>query len=167
MLGGDRRHGRKSVRHARTGAHPGQRGAWREITSVPALKRGVAGFAAALMAPAALPAQEGLSLIPPSGIEVRFHERIRDEAAEGNVVRFRFVAPDFTGSEAFEVLMKDLEFLCSAFALPRLAHEDPMPDRVIISLADKPSQFGVFDPDTAQVFEAYSVEDGSCIWEMF
>lgn len=136
-------------------------------TRPPVLVQVAAGLTAVLMGADILPAQEGPSLTLPSGLVVKFHERIRDEAAEGKVLRFRFVAPEFTGTEEFEVLMADLEHLCAAFALPRLAMEDPMPDKVIISLADKPSLFGVFDPDTAQVFEAYSVEGGSCIWEMF
>lgn len=106
-------------------------------------------------------------LILPSGLEVEFHEMIWDRPGGGLVYRFRFVAAEFKGVDDLDVVMADLEFLCNDFALPRVANTGPQPGRVIVSLADQPSEFGVFDPDITQIFEAYSVKDGSCIWEMF
>jgi hypothetical protein len=38
---------------------------------------------------------------------------------------------------------------------------------VIVSLADRESEFGIYDEAVTQVFEAYRVEGGRCIWEMF
>ena len=61
----------------------------------------------------------------------------------------------------------DLEWLCTEYALPRIADIGPRPGRVVISLADRPSTFGVHDPDVVQVFEAFRPEDGTCNWEMF
>ena len=61
--------------------------------------------------------------------------------------------------------MADLEHLCNAYALPKIAdNTGPKPNQIIISLADKPSKFGQFDADVTQVFEAYRVESGACIW---
>jgi len=53
------------------------------------------------------------------------------------------------------------------YALPRLSNIGPQPGRVVISLADRPSEFGVYDPAVIQVFEAYRSEVDTCIWEMF
>jgi len=60
----------------------------------------------------------------------------------------------------------DLAFLCNDYAVARLADIGPMPSRIVISLADRPSDFGAFDPAVAQVFESFSLEDAECIWEM-
>lgn len=106
-------------------------------------------------------------LVLPSGLAVSLQEMLWDRPGGGLVYRFRFVAPEFTDAMPFETLMADLEHLCSTYALQRLADIGPQPGRIIISLADKPSKFGEFDPDVTQVFEAYTIEDGVCIWEMF
>ena len=106
-------------------------------------------------------------LVLPSGLEASLQEMLWDRPGGGLVYRFRFVAPKFTDAMPFDVLMADLEFLCTTYALERLADIGPQPGRIIVSLADKPSKFGEFDPGVTQVFEAYKVEDGVCIWEMF
>ena len=86
-------------------------------------------------------------------------------------VCFRFVAEGFAGvgdtDAQLETVLADLVWLCESYALPRLANTGPIPARVVISLADRPSEFGVFDPDVIQVFEAYRPQEGACIWEMF
>jgi hypothetical protein len=124
-------------------------------------------LAPAVMAGAVAGEEAAPRLALPSGLEARFHERLRDVAAAGEVVRFRFVASAFSDSMPFETVMADLEYLCTEFVVPRVRSGGAVPDRVIISLADKPAEFGVFDPETDQVFEAYRIEDGACIWEMF
>ena len=102
-------------------------------------------------------------LILPSGLEAELLEVLQ----EGDLRRFRFVAPAFTRAMTLEAISVDLEHLCEKIALPALA-EPATPDlRIIMSLADIPSEFGVPDPDVAQVFEAYRVQDGLCIWEVF
>lgn len=104
----------------------------------------------------------------PSGLEARLQEVVWDRTGMGVAYRFRYVAPGFSDETAnFEDLMRDLEFLCHEHALPRLADIGPKPAQLIVSLADKPSEFGVHDPDVAQVFEAYRIENGTCIWEAF
>lgn len=109
--------------------------------------------------------KEGVIL--PSGLEAELQEMLWDRPGQGLVYRFRFVAPAFEQTENMEQVMGDLEYLCTHYALPKLANTGPMPNQVIVSLADKPSEFGEFDPDVTQVFEAYAVKDGTCIWEMF
>ena len=106
-------------------------------------------------------------LVLPSGLEVELQEMLWDRPGQGLVYRFRFVAPAFEQTNDMDQVMGDLEYLCTSYALPKLADTGPLPNQVIISLADKPSEFGQFDPSVTQVFEAYRVEDGACIWEMF
>ena len=53
------------------------------------------------------------------------------------------------------------------FALPRIDPHGPQPAQVIISLSDRPVPFGEVEPDVTQFFEAYRIENGACIWEMF
>ena len=133
------------------------------------MRRVVAGLLAALMAQAA-PAQDEAKeerLVLPSGLEARLQEVLVGEAAMGLTMRFRFVAEAFTGQEAFEAQTMDLEYLCNDFALARIDLQGEAPDRVVISLADQPSEFGQFDPDVAQIFESFSVREDSCILELF
>jgi len=106
-------------------------------------------------------------VVLPSGLEAELQEMIWDQPGQGLVYRFRFVAPAFEKADDMDIVMADLEFLCTNFALPKLANTGPMPNQVVVSLADKPSEFGQFDATVTQVFEAYSVKSGTCIWEMF
>ncbi|WP_294613971.1 DUF6497 family protein [Roseovarius sp.] len=108
------------------------------------------------------------ALLLPSGLDARLQEVLTDRPGGGLTYRFRFVAEGFTGGEAaLEAVMGDLDYLCQNYAVTRLPEIGPMPSRIVVSLADRPSEFGVFDPEVTQVFEAYSVQDGACIWEMF
>jgi len=106
-------------------------------------------------------------LILPSGLEAYWHETLWNERSTGLAYRFRFVAPDLTGQEDFETKMTDLEYLCNSYAVPRLANTGPQPSQIVISIANGESEFGVIDPDVIQIFEAYSLDQGGCIWEMF
>ena len=108
------------------------------------------------------------ALLLPSGLEARLLEVLTDRPGEGLTYRFRFVAEGFTGGEAaLETVMGDMDYLCRTYAVERLPGIGPRPSRIVISLADRPSEFGMFDPEVTQVFETYSVQDGACIWEMF
>ncbi len=106
-------------------------------------------------------------LVLPSGLEARLQEMVWNQPGQGLTYRFRFVAPGFTGKEDFETIMTDLEYLCSDYAVPRLSNIGPAPTQLVISLADQESDFGVIDPSVTQVFEAYRLDAGTCIWEMF
>ena len=88
----------------------------------------------------------------------------------GLAVRFRFVAPAIardTGNIDNETALDDMYELCQSYALPRVLGNTPMPDQIIISLSDRPVDFGVPTPEATQFFEAYTIEDQTCIWEGF
>ncbi|MEI4194765.1 DUF6497 family protein [Roseovarius sp. E0-M6] len=111
-------------------------------------------------------AQEALPL--PSGGEAWLQEVLSNVPGNGLTYRFRFVQEGFEMSEErFEAVMGDLEYLCTTYAVPRLPNMGPTPNQVVISLASAPGEFGVQNPAIVQVFEAYRVENGACIWEEF
>ena len=59
----------------------------------------------------------------------------------------------------------DMMHLCQELALPYLQEYDLTGDVIVISLADRETEFGVADPDATQFFEAFRIEDNLCIWE--
>lgn len=63
--------------------------------------------------------------------------------------------------------LADLTALCESFALPRIPATGPMPQQIVISLADRPVPFGQADPEATQFFEAFRPENGRCVWEGF
>ena len=104
----------------------------------------------------------------PSGQQVRFVDVIRDAEGYGLAYRFRFVAPGIAGGALpFDEVAADMEFLCNSYAIPRLPEIGPRPSHIIISLSEAETEFGVAAPEITQYFEAYTVEDGLCIWEVF
>lgn len=125
---------------------------------------GAALMAAGLSVASGAAAAESGRVTLPSGLEAVLQETIHEE---GPVLRFRYVAAGFDGTAPLDAVAVDLEHLCAADAALR-AHAAGVRDaRLVISLADKPSEFGRFDPDIRQVFEAYRLENGICIWEAF
>ena len=60
-----------------------------------------------------------------------------------------------------------MEHLCNTYALPRVPNQGPRPSQIIISLSDRPVEFGTADPEATQFFEAYAVEDEACVWEIY
>lgn len=107
----------------------------------------------------------------PSGQEITYYDTIQDRpGVAGLTYRFRFIAPAISrdgGTVGVEVAAEDMDFLCETFALPRLPVSGPTPSQVIISLSDRPVEFGIPTPEVTQFFEAYRIEDGICIWEGF
>tara|TARA_Y100000815_G_scaffold43995_1_gene36272 strand:- start:422 stop:916 length:495 start_codon:yes stop_codon:yes gene_type:complete len=106
----------------------------------------------------------------PSGQPVTLTEVLLDEAPGALWVRFRFVAPDIAqggGRMDPAVATEDMDHLCTALALPYILHHNLAPARVVISLSDRPLDFGVSDAEATQFFEAYTPRDGACIWEEF
>ncbi|HEX9858131.1 MAG TPA: DUF6497 family protein [Paracoccaceae bacterium] len=107
----------------------------------------------------------------PSGQPVTLQDAIWNEPGpEGLTLRFRFIAPQIArngGSVDFETAVGDMRALCDSYALPRIADLGPVPAQIIISLSDVPVPFGEAMPDATQFFEAFSVQDGVCIWEIF
>ncbi len=89
---------------------------------------------------------------------------------EGLTLRFRFLAPQIArngGTVDYALASEDMRHLCQSYAVPRLSEFGPQPAQVIISLSDMPVPFGETAPEATQFFEAFSLQDGACIWEMF
>lgn len=114
-------------------------------------------------------AAESLDL--PSGRTVSFHDVVHGAPGPGGLtVRFRFIEADLRqviDTTPYDALETDMHYLCETFALERISNIGPQPSSVMISISDRPVEFGAQDPDVAQVFEAYRPEDGACIWEGF
>ena len=114
-------------------------------------------------------AQEAIAV--PSGQPVTLQDVIWNAPGpEGLTVRFRFVAPDIAlqgGDVDFETASADMLFLCETYALPRIAVPGPAFEQIVISLADRPLDFGSTEPEATQYFEAYRPEGNSCIWDAF
>lgn len=113
----------------------------------------------------------GLTLALPSGQSVTLVETIWDEAGPmGLMARFRFLAPEInpaTGSVSAESATADIAWICQDFALPQVMGAGDPPSQIVVSLEDRPVPFGEADPEATQFFEAFRIENGSCIWEVF
>lgn len=129
----------------------------------------------AVARPPSAEAGEGTGLVEPiavpSGVAVAWLETLSDlQGPAGLTLRFRFVAPQIgalAGGYTPDMAAADMQALCDGFALPRLPDAGPQPAQVVITLADRPVPFGEIDEEAVQFFEAYSIEDGACLWEMF
>lgn len=117
----------------------------------------------------AVPSGQTLSLmevIAEDGME----DGLESAAGGGILHRFRFLAPDLASPltrPSFEALTADIEELCAAYAVPYLQESNEEATRVVVSLSAEPVVFGQVSPEIVQVFEAFSLENGTCILEMF
>lgn len=103
----------------------------------------------------------------PSGQKVSLQEVIWNvRGIAGLTLRFRFVAPDLATLD-LDAALADMQALCETFAAPRITDFGPAPRQIIISMADAPRPFGEAAPDAVQYFEAYRIENGACIWEIY
>lgn len=107
----------------------------------------------------------------PSGQKVTLLDVITNvPGPEGLTARFRFLAPDVArdgGRVDAETAAADMDDLCQNYALARIAEIGPQPAQIIISMSDMDVPFGETRPEATQLFNAYSIEDGSCVWDMF
>lgn len=120
----------------------------------------------------ALAGDEGRAVpVLPSGLRPVLQEAILDVKPDGQLTyaRYRFVAPGIVGDKApdYQARQKDMDVLCNQYALPESTKLDTKVDRIVISIADRESEFGVANPDVTQFFEAFSVKNQTCIWEEF
>jgi hypothetical protein len=110
-------------------------------------------------------------IVPPSGLEVTLQDVVWNAPGPmGLTLRFRFIAPGLAASEGeidYDALAQDMLWLCQNFALPRVPQPGPQPAQIIISLSDVAVPFGEPSPEATQLFEAYSVQDGQCVWDFF
>lgn len=119
---------------------------------------------------AAQPVAGAAAIVVPSGQTVTLQEVIWNEPGPfGLTFRFRFVAPAIApgGGIDAETASADMASLCDSYALPRIDAQGPQPQQIIISFSDRPVPFGETLPEVTQYFEAFRIEDGACIWEMF
>ncbi|KMK67691.1 DUF6497 family protein [Puniceibacterium sp. IMCC21224] len=138
----------------------------RGCTRSPAIARVSRVFALLLFALPVRAADDGLTL--PSGLDVSLIGRVDEGAATGPIHRFRFVAPGIRAEDhGLEQLSADMDYLCQNVALPHLIQEGAATGRIVVSLAQAATEFGVANPDIRQFFEAYSVDGNRCIWEAF
>lgn len=122
--------------------------------------------------------EQGVQAVPgdatliavPSGQVVTLQEVVWNAPGpEGLTLRFRFVAPGIApgGGIDFDVATADMQALCDSYARPRVTDFGPQVQQIIISLSDRAVVFGATEPDVTQFFEAYRLEDGACIWEIY
>ncbi|MDT8855288.1 DUF6497 family protein [Paracoccaceae bacterium Fryx2] len=114
---------------------------------------------------------DGAPIVVPSGQPVMLQDVIWNEPGpEGLTLRFRFVAPQISrmgGTVDFDTAVADMRALCESYALPRIADLGPEPAQIIVSMSDMPVPFGEAAPEATQFFEAFTVQEGACIWEIF
>ena len=104
----------------------------------------------------------------PSGQSVTLLEVRQDELGAETWLRFRFVAPELGAAEApitYGEAEADMAVLCRDVALPYMAEHQLKAGRIVISLSEKPIDFGVSDASVIQFFDGFRVENNRCIWE--
>lgn len=108
-------------------------------------------------------APSGLAFDPP---EVIF-EPAGVLSAQAKKLRLRFVAPEIADTETygFEALEADFEFLCTVSGLKIAQRSAPKVEQIIVSISSDPVALGETAPNVAQYFDAFSVTDGTCIWD--
>jgi hypothetical protein len=106
----------------------------------------------------------------PSGQTITLHEVLIDKVNAQNWLRFRFIAPQIArdgGDITFAQAEPDMAHLCQATAVPYMAEYDLRADMIVISMSDQIVEFGETNPDATQFFDAFRVENETCIWEAF
>jgi hypothetical protein len=133
------------------------------------MKSGV--FGGVMVAILGLPGMAVAELIEvPSGQGVSFYDVIWERDSGGDTYRFRYFSPSISrdgGLIDFEKAEPDMKALCENSALPALVKQERAADRIIITLMDRPVEFGKPDPTATQFIDAFRPENGTCIWEGF
>lgn len=103
----------------------------------------------------------------PSGQPLEFQESFYERQDDGALwARFRFIMPSIGEEVGYAQVADDFMTLCESYVLPALQGQD-MPDQIVVSLADRATEFGKASPEATQFFEAFRPEGASCIWEQF
>ena len=97
----------------------------------------------------------------PSGQPVTLYEVLLEDGRQ----RWRFLAEEVRGLEV-DAVLADMQALCDGYILPTV-QDDRRGDEIVVNLMDRVVAFGDSDPDARQHFEAYRIENGACIWEVF
>ena len=111
------------------------------------------------------------SIPVPSGQPVELVERIEDpHGPMGLTLRYRLLSPAISrdgGSVDLETALADIDAICSDYVQIDVQSLDIAPAQIVIALMDRPVPFRQAAPEATQYFEAYRIEDGTCIWEGF
>jgi len=105
----------------------------------------------------------------PSGQAVTLQDIFWEED-DSLVLRVRFLTPQIArdgGTVDYDTAAKDMLHLCDAVVRPQVDANDDKPDQIMISFSDIEVPFGQADPQATQFFEAYRIENGACIWEVY
>ncbi|WP_323006400.1 DUF6497 family protein [Pseudorhodobacter sp.] len=105
----------------------------------------------------------------PSGQSVMLQDVFWEEG-DSLVLRVRFLTPQISragGTIDYDTAAIDMLHLCETYVIPQLAESAEIPDQIILSFSDINVPFGEADPAATQFFEAYSIENNACIWEVY
>lgn len=109
-----------------------------------------------------------LALDVPSGQQITLQEVLVDDLDGEAWLRFRFIAPQISrdgGDVSFGRAESDMTHLCESMALPYMSQYELTGEVIVISFADRSTEFGVPEPDATQFIEVYRIENQTCIWE--
>ena len=104
----------------------------------------------------------------PSGLDIALYDVILE--ADAQVARFRFLVPEIAvtgGHKVFADVIDDLQYVCDRVIVPALHGNGWQSGDVVMSVSDRPVDFGVYDPDVTQFFQPFRMEADACIWEDF
>jgi hypothetical protein len=119
-----------------------------------------------LCAPSFLVADNRAENIPvPSGQPLSFIGFISE--AEGDILRFRFLAPDIGTTFDYIDVAADFQMVCDEQVIPALDENALAPSQIVLSMSAVDIPFGEDNPDVLQFFEIFRPENGTCIWEEF
>lgn len=110
-------------------------------------------------------------IVPPSGVRAVLMETIYEPlgvpAALAKTVRLRYLAPEVEDQTRFDFtrLEMDFEWLCTHSGLPLAAKIAPRAERIVVSIASEATEFGETAPNVVQYFDAFQIENATCVWE--
>ena len=81
-------------------------------------------------------------------------------------LRLRYVAPDLA-TGGYAAVAGDFAALCAAQALGYPTTDGRKPAQAVISISSAPVEFATTAPGVMQVFEAFRLENDTCVWEEF
>lgn len=106
---------------------------------------------------------QGISV--PSGQSLEFLEFISEQ--EGDIVRFRFLAPQIGNELTYMDVRGDFQVVCDEQVIPVLEINGITPSQIVLSMSAVDIPFGEGNSDVLQFFEIFRPENGLCIWEEF
>jgi hypothetical protein len=103
----------------------------------------------------------------PSGLPMTLQEAREEVQLDGTLwLRLRYVAPDLA-TGGYAAVAGDFAALCAAQALGYPTTDGRKPAQAVISISSAPVEFATTAPGVMQVFEAFRLENDTCVWEEF